>query len=185
MGDLLATTKTGYGASRANYMAELLTERLTGQPVDGYTSKEMVWGTETEPQARAAYEFHSGNVVTLAEFVAHASLAAGASPDGYVNDGGLVEVKCPNTSTHIETLLGGAIPKKYADQMQWQMACTGRAWCDFVSFDPRLPPHLQLFVRRLERDESRIEHITGEVRQFLAELDAKLTALAERYAEAA
>ena len=186
MADLLATTKTGYGASRANYLAELLTERLTGRPVDTYVNAAMAHGTETEPQARAAYEFATGYTVALAEFVPHPSIPmSGASPDGYVNDDGLLEIKCPATATHIETLLGGAIPKKYADQMQWQMACTGRRWCDFVSFDPRLPPRMQMFCKRLERDDVRIKAMEGEVEKFLAELDRTITALNILYPEQA
>ena len=186
MADLLATTKTGYGAGRANYMAELLTERLTGQPVDFFVNAAMAHGTETEPQARAAYEFATGYAVTLAEFVPHPTIAmAGASPDGYVNGDGLVEIKCPNTSTHIETLLGGAIPKKYQDQMLWQMACTGRQFCDFVSFDPRLPPRLQMFFKRLERDDARIKAMESEVEKFLSELSDKIESLNTAYPEAA
>ena len=182
--DLMARTKTGYGASRANYMAELIAERLTGVPADGFTSAAMLWGIEKEPDARAAYEFMTDSVVELAGFVPHPDMPerAGASPDGYVGTDGLVEIKCPNTATHIETLLGGSVPGKYALQMQWQMACTGRQWCDFVSFDPRMPPAMQLFVRRLERDAKLIADISAEVFTFLTAIDGTVIRLRQLYA---
>jgi putative phage-type endonuclease len=180
--DLMARTKTGWGASRANYMAEMLVERLTGQPADGYESPAMRWGTEQEPFARAAYEFRTDTDVALVGFVAHPTIAAaGASPDGLVGDAGQVEIKCPNTATHIDTLLAGSIPQKYVDQMQWQMACTGRAWCDFVSFDPRMPESMRLWVQRVPRDYARIAALEAAVCDFLAELDAKEAALRARY----
>ena len=178
MADLLAKTKTGYGASRANYMAELIAERLTGSPAERFTSPAMQWGTANEPDARAAYEFHADCDVTEVGFVPHPGiLMAGASPDGLVADAGLVEIKCPNTSTHIDTLLSGAVAGKYVTQMQFQMACTGRAWCDFVSYDPRMPADLRLFIHRVERDDAAIANMEAEIVKFLAELDAKVAAL--------
>jgi putative phage-type endonuclease len=179
--DVIAKTKTGWGASRANYMAELIAERLTGVPASSYTNAAMQWGTDQEPNARAAYCAQTFDDVAQIGFVHHPRIAmAGASPDGLVGADGLVEIKCPNTATHIDTLLSQTIPPKYAVQMHWQMACTGRAWCDFVSFDPRLPPEMQLFVARLGRDEDRIAELEKLVSEFLAELDdtvGKLTAL--------
>lgn len=176
--DVMARTKTGWGASRANYMAELIAERLTGVPADSYSSPAMKWGTETEPQACSAYEFFRDAEVQSAGFVDHPSLPfSGASPDGLVGHEGLVEFKCPNTATHIETLLGSSVPAKYVTQMQWQMACTGRAWCDFVSFDPRMPEHLRLFVRRLERDATGIKVLEGEVATFLQEVAERILRL--------
>lgn len=143
--DIIAKTKTGYSTSRANYAAELVAERLTGAPAERFTNAAMAWGTEKEPDARAAYEFIHDVTVELVGIVKHPKIAgAHASPDGYVGDTGLTEIKCPLTATHIDTLLRGQVPDKYEVQMLWQMACTGRAWCDYVSFDPRLPPHLQL-----------------------------------------
>jgi putative phage-type endonuclease len=178
MADLMAKTKTGFGASRANYMAELVAERLTGQPAERFTNSAMNWGTETEPQARAAYAFFRDMNVTETGFFNHPKIAmSGASPDGLVGDDGLLELKCPNTATHIESLLSGAVAEKYILQMLWQMACTGRKWCDFASFDPRLPPKLQLFVKRIPRDEKRIAELEDAVRAFLSELDGKLSAL--------
>lgn len=181
--DMIAKTKSGWGASRANYMAELIVERLTETQQESYTNAAMQWGIDTEPLARAAYEFMRDCEVVPAGFVPHPTVAmSGASPDGLVGADGLVEFKCPNTSTHIETLLGGAIPGKYVAQCQWQMACTGRLWCDWVSFDPRLPASMQMFVCRLPRDRGHIEVLETETLAFLRELDEKLAAL-RRYGE--
>lgn len=178
-----------WGASRANYMAELIAERLTGVQASRYVNAEMLHGIETEPQARAAYEFFYSPVVQVA-FVAHPGIPmAGASPDGLVGDDGLVEFKCPNTATHIEFLLTDEVDQKYRKQMLWQLVCTQRAWCDFGSFDPRMPSELQLRVRRFTREGLAKEFKTDlqpEVREFLAELDAKERALrAQMQAEAA
>ena len=180
--DVIAKTKTGWSASRANYMAQLIAERLTGQAQESYTNAAMQWGTDNEPLARAAYEFRTDATVTPAWFIDHPKIAmTGASPDGLVGDVGLVEIKCPNTATHIETLTGRAIPSKYETQMLWQIACTGAKWCDFVSFDPRLPESMRLFVARLQRDDKRIKELETEIVTFLAELDAKVKALTDIY----
>jgi len=184
--DLMAKAKSGYSASRANYMAELICERLTGEQADRFQNAAMQWGTDVEPQAREAYEFITAQAVTETGLVMHPTLADfGASPDGLEGSDGLVEIKCPNTATHIETLLSDAAPAKYLPQMQAQMACTGRAWCDFVSFDPRLPADMQMWVRRVPRDDEFIAEMEREVAAFLSELTAKLDALRARYQEAA
>lgn len=176
--DVVAKTKSGWGASRANYMAELIAERLTGEPATRFTNAAMQWGTDTEPQARAAYEFFHDVTVVEVGLVKHPTITqSAASPDGLVGDDGLVELKCPQTATHIETLLAGKIPAKYDTQMQWQMACTGRQWCDFVSFDPRLPGDLSMFCRRVERDDERIGELESDVLEFLADLGQKLEQL--------
>ena len=170
--DIVARTKTGYSTSRANYLAQLVSERLTCRPGDGYTNAPMQWGIDHEAEARRAYAFRYDMVVELAGFVSHPTIAkAGASPDGFVGSDGLVEIKCPNTATHIETFVTGKIPAKYEIQMLWQMASTGRRWCDFVSYDPRLPEAMALFVQRLSYDEERIAEIEAEVRFFLREVD--------------
>lgn len=180
--DMMATTKSGWGASRANYLAELVAERLTGQVAEGFSNAAMKWGTETEPQARAAYEFYVDATVTEVGFVIHPTIEmSGASPDGLVGNDGLLELKCPNTATHIETLLSGTVPDKYIKQMQWQMSCTGRKWCDFASFDPRLPARMQLFVKRVQMDQSNA--IESAVVEFLKEVDAKLDALTSKFGE--
>jgi len=184
IGDLMARTKNGYGASRANLMARLLTERLTGQPAETYQNGAMLWGIETEPQARAAYEFSRDVEVIETGWVPHSEIeGAGCSPDGLVGVDGMTEIKCPQTATHIDTLLGKLIDKRYLLQMQWQMECCGRDWCDFISFDPRLPLRMQLFVQRIKRDEKQIEEIRIEVVKFLSELELRLQVLNEKYPE--
>ena len=176
--DVIAKTKTGYSASRDNYMAQLICERLTGLKGESFTNAAMQHGTDTEPLARAAYEALQDVLVDEVGFVPHPSIEmAGASPDGLVGDDGLLEIKCPNTATHIETLISKVVPGKYNTQMQFQMACTGRQWCDFVSFDNRLPEMFQLFVTRVPRDEVFIRLIESEIVQFLAELDDKINKL--------
>jgi len=176
--DVIAKTKTGYSASRDNYMAQLVCERLTGQKGESFTNAAMQHGTDTEPLARAAYEAFKDVLVDEVGFVPHPTIKmAGASPDGMVGDDGLLEIKCPNTATHIETLLSESVPGKYFTQMQFQLSCTGRQWCDFVSFDNRLPEELQLFVKRVPRDEVFIRLIEAEIVQFIAELDDKINKL--------
>jgi putative phage-type endonuclease len=176
--DVLAKTKSGYSASRDNYMAQLVCERLTKQKAEGFTNAAMQHGTETEPLARLSYEVSQNVLVDEVGFIPHPTIEmSGASPDGLVNDDGLIEIKCPNTATHIETLLSETVPTKYYTQMQFQMACTGREWCDFVSFDNRLPPELQLFVKRVPRDDTYIRLMEAEIVQFLAELDDKINKL--------
>ena len=176
--DVLAKTKTGYSTTRDNYMAQLVCERLTGQKGESFTNAAMQHGTETEPLARAAYEARHDVLVDEVGFVSHPTIEmSGASPDGLVGDDGLIEIKCPNTATHIETLLSESVPNKYYTQMQFQIACTGRKWCDFVSFDNRLPTELQMFVKRVPRDEMYIKLIEDEIVKFLAELDTKINQL--------
>lgn len=184
--DIIAKTKSGPSASRKNYLAELVAERLTGQPATSFTNAAMQWGTDTEPQARDAYAFLSDVEVTPATFIDHPTIdMSGASPDGFVADAGLIEIKCPNTATHIETLLSEDVPAKYITQMQWQMACTKRAWCDFVSFDPRLPIDMQIFVTRVERDSDQISNLEQEVSAFLAEVSQTVERLTQRFRAAA
>jgi putative phage-type endonuclease len=176
--DVIAKTQSGYAASRANYMAQLVCERLTGQREEFFISGAMQHGTDTEPLARAAYESRYDVLVDEVGFVPHPSIEmAGASPDGLVGDDGLLEIKCPNTATHIDTLLTQTVPSKYNTQMQFQMACTGRSWCDFVSFDNRLPEELQLFVKRVPRDDVFIKQTEDAIVKFLAELDEKINKL--------
>lgn len=182
--DLLKSGKPG--AKRLTYLGELIAERLTGLVVEKYQNELMRWGTEQEPQARALYEFFHGVEVEQIAFVEHPTIAmAGASPDGLVVADGLVEIKCPSTSTHIDTLLAQSIPEEYVKQIDWQMACTGRRWCDFVSYDPRLPPHMSLFVCRRQRNDAVIAALEADARAFLAEIDMKVDALNALYAQKA
>lgn len=176
--DVVAKTKTGYAASRANYLAEIVLERITKTRAEGFTSAAMQWGTDQEPVARQRYEFANECEVLEVAFVDHPRIAmTGASPDGLVGDLGLVEIKCPNSATHLETLQSGAVPARYVTQMMWQMASTGRAWCDFVSFDPRFGPDLELFIERVHRDETRIAELEEEVSAFLDEVNATVAKL--------
>lgn len=180
--DLMATTKSGYAASRDNLMAQLVVEILTNQGQESYTSASMQWGTEQEPFARAAYEIATGQMVDECGFVPHPTIAnAGASPDGLVGTDGLVEIKCPNTAGMIDALLTQTVPGKYNAQMQMQMACTGRAWCDYAVFDPRMPAKAQLFIKRVPRDPVFIQKMEAEIVKFLGELDAKVNQLKELF----
>jgi putative phage-type endonuclease len=183
--DMMARTQKGWGASRANYAAQLIAERLTGVAESGFTSAAMQHGIDTEAAARAAYGFMQDVEVIEAPFVLHPRLAwSGASPDGFVGDDGLVEIKCPNTATHITTLRGGEIPDKYIKQMQWQMACTERDWCDFVSFDPRMPVEMQLHIQRVDRDNDLIAEIESAAIGFLDEIAATVAELETIYRKA-
>lgn len=186
MADLMAKTKSGPGAARKNYMMELLCQRLTGAREEGFTSGAMLRGIELEPVARSAYEFSTGAEVEQCGFILHPDIPdLGASPDGLVVEQGLIEIKCPNTAQHIACLQSGTYDKKYWWQMQCQMACTGRDWCDFVSFDDRLPEELQIFCDRVERDEKAISEMLGEVQNFLQELEQIENDLRERMEKAA
>ena len=176
--DIIAKTKTGPSASRENYAVQLVLERITQSKGESYSNAAMQWGTETEPLARQAYELKRGLFVDEIGFIDHPTIAnSGASPDGLVGTDGLVEIKCPNSATHMETLVTRKIPQKYIPQMTWQMACTGRNWCDFVSFDPRFPEHLQIFIERIEYDPTYVRMLELEVTQFLDEVEKKVEIL--------
>lgn len=176
--DLTAKTKTGYSASRKNYMAELICERLTGKREDGFKSSAMQRGTELEPKARAVYLLETGNDVEEVGMIEHSTISnSGASPDGLVWPDGLVEIKCPNTATHIDFLKTGKPKSEYITQMMWQMACTGRQWCDFVSYDDRLPEHLSYKCVRVELDEELIKSLEHEVIKFIEELEEEIKQL--------
>lgn len=180
--EALAKTKTGWGASRANLLARLAVERLTGKPQETYVNAAMQHGIDTEAEARAAYQFEVGALVKPCSFFRHPTIfGTGASPDGLVGDDGLLETKCPTPATHINTLTGASIPQMYRYQMAWQIACTGRAWVDFVSYSPAFPENMRLHVQRVHRDDKQIAELETQVREFLSELDAKIAALTSRY----
>ncbi len=180
--DVVAKTKSGPSALRANYAAQLIAERLTGAVAESFINAAMQHGTETEPEARRAYEFYQGVTVQQVAFVAHPTIdQAGCSPDGLVGTDGLVEIKCPQTAAHLDTLLGQSVPSKYETQIQFQLACTGRAYCDFVSYDPRMPESMRLFIKRVPRDNTRIKELETEVAGFLLELAVKLSQLNSLY----
>ena len=176
---VLARTKTGYGADRANYLTQLVLERVTNSKAEGYINADMQWGIDQEPFARAAYEAHTGVLVDEVGFMPHPTIEmSGASPDGLVGDSGMVEIKCPSSKTALECWLSDdPVESKYFAQMQWQMACAGRAWCDYVVFDPRMPQKAQLFIYRVQRDDEWLATTEKEVVKFLAEVDAKVAAL--------
>jgi putative phage-type endonuclease len=178
--DIMAKTKSGYSASRKNYMAELLCERLTGQKEDSFCSGAMQHGIDMEPQARMAYELDTGRSLQEVGFIDHPTIPMfGASPDGIMPDRGL-EIKCPNTATHLDTLLSGKIAEKYIIQMHVAMICAGLDKYDFVSYDDRLPPHLQLFIKTIELDKELAAQIVAEVTLFLSELDDMVKQLNSR-----
>lgn len=169
--DIMAKTKSGYSTSRQNYLMQLLCERLTGKVEESFKSSAMQRGNDLEPEARNWYQLETGEIVEQISFIDHPNIDdAGASPDGLVGNEGLIEIKCPNTATHIETLRSKKPSDRYYKQMQWQMACTGRKWCDFVSFDNRLPDNLAYFCVRIDRNEEAIAEIEAEVNKFLEEL---------------
>ena len=169
--DVLAKTKTGVSASRGNYLIKLAIQRVTGQIEESFTNEAMQWGIDNEDQARVAYEIASGKFVDQIGFVDHQIIDwFGCSPDGLVDDDGLVEIKCPNSATHWEYFKNKEVPKKYFIQMQAQMSCTGRKWCDFVSFDPRMPERSQLLIIRVPRDNTFIDLMEAEVMEFLIEV---------------
>jgi putative phage-type endonuclease len=180
LADALAKTKSGWGASRANLRAKLVVERLTGQQEESFTSAAMQWGVDKEEEARIAYSFLTGrNVVEVGLYKHPTIIGSHASPDGLVDDNGCLEIKCPNSATHIETLKSNQVAHKYLLQMQWQMACADRQWCDFVSFDPRMPDHLTLYVQRVERDNDMLAILEAEVSTFLSEVEADVKKLNE------
>lgn len=159
-------------AAYQNYLWQLVAERLTGQQEDSYTNSDMLRGTEKEPIARAAYEAHTGNFVTQTGFWLHPTIQwLGASPDGLVGDDGLIEIKCPRTSTHLQYRKANKPPTKYTRQMMVQLMCTGRKWVDFVSFDDRLPTDRQLFIVRFEPKQEDLNELQASLVEFLAEVE--------------
>lgn len=171
--DVLARLKGGgEAASRRAYKLQLVTERLTGMPCESYKNAAMEWGTATEPFARAAYETARGLMVDEVGFIPHPEVQwVGGSPDGLIGDEGGIEIKCPHNSVvHVETVSGG-MPSEHRAQVQGLMWITGRQWWDFVSFDPRMPDKLQLYVERVKRDRDYIKNLESEVAKFLDEVD--------------
>jgi putative phage-type endonuclease len=168
-------------AGYRDYQAQLVAEILTGKPQgSSFTNEHMQLGTETEPLARSAYEAETGFSVDEVGLCIHPTIdRAGASPDGLVGNSGLVEIKCPKVATHLAYLIAGVVPAGYKNQMMWQMACTGRDWCDFVSFRPDLPAHLQLFLIRFHRDQKEIDKLETAVNAFLATVDEMIKKLKE------
>ena len=173
--DVLAKTKTGASTSRGNYLIQLAIQRVTGEIEESYTNDAMQWGIDNEAQARVAYEIATENFVDQVAFVTHPTIEGfGASPDGLVGNNGLVEIKCPNTSTHWTYIKSNKPPTKYYIQMQAQLSCTGREWNDFVSFDPRMPERSQILIARVNRDDKFIAEMEAEIKQFLDEVEVEV-----------
>ena len=181
--DVMAKGRGGNpSASRSNYEAELIASRLTGNPPEAFSTVAMQWGIDTEPAARATYELMRDVTIEEVGMVLHPTIeGAGCSPDGLIGEDGLIEIKCPNISTHMQTMLTESIPRKYMVQMQFQMACTGRAWTDFMSFDPRMPEHLSVFIKRVYRDEDMIKELEIAALEFLTEIEETMKALDKKY----
>lgn len=182
--DVIATLKNGKGekAERANYRTELICERLTGVPYPQFVTREMQWGLDHEDEAAAAYELQEGVLVDRCGFVIHPTIDRfGASPDRRVGDKGLLQIKCPTTRTHMEWMLAGTVPIEHIPQLLAELSCDPeREWIDFMSYDPRLPEHLQKFVKRFPRDaqaEKLISTLEGEVIHFNQEIDQVLALL--------
>lgn len=179
---LAKTAKGAWGASRANLLSRLVVERLTGVPQDSFQSQAMKDGIAREPEARAAYQFEIATLVKTVGIIKHPSIAwSHCSPDGLVGEDGLVEIKAPTESTHLDTLLGALIPQKYLYQAMWQMACTGRSWCDLVSYHPSFPEAMRLHIRRIKRDDNLIANLEKEVKVFLEEVDRTMAALLKKF----
>jgi len=186
LSDVIAKTKTGVSTSRQNYLIQLVSERLTGKKTDSFTNKAMEDGVEREPIARKLYESKTNSIVTEVGFFDHPVIkSSGASPDGAVNAeeegkyAGLIEIKCPIETTHTNILMNKSVPSKYIPQMQWQLACTGAKWVDFVSYNPNFPDTMQIFVARVDRDNAYIAELEAEVLKFLDEVDQAILKLKE------
>jgi putative phage-type endonuclease len=184
--DVIAKTKTGVSTSRQNYLVQLVSERLTGKKGDSFVNQAMLDGIERESAARELYERTRGVSVTEVGFFDHPTIAmSGASPDGAVNaeeDGkyaGLIEIKCPIETTHTNTLMSKSVPSKYIPQIQWQMASVSPnvKWCDFISYNPNFPDTMQLFVAKVDRDDTYIAELEAEVIKFLDEVDQTILKL--------
>ena len=184
--DVIAKTKTGVSTSRQNYLVQLVSERLTGKKGDSFVNQAMLDGIERESAARELYMQSNGVSVTEVGFFDHPVIKnSGASPDGAVNAeeegkyAGLIEIKCPIETTHTNTLMSKSVPTKYIPQMQWQMACTNARWVDFISFNPNFPDELQVFIKRLDRDDDYIAELETEVIKFLEEVEQTIIKLKE------
>lgn len=176
--DVMSYTQSGEAAGRRNYRAELVCEILTGQPYSQYANEDMQWGIEHENDARSLYSAFKKVGVGLCGFgVSERLKRSGSSPDGIVGEKGMLEIKCPKTATHLQYLLDGMVPPVYRSQMLWNMNIWEREWCDFVSFDPRLPPNLRLFIIKYYRDDRRIKEIEKEVVKFNRDIDLTLSRL--------
>lgn len=176
--DMLAKIKSGEAAARRDLKFKLLAERLTGtSQEDGYVNAAMQWGIDHEAEALAVYEATRGVIVDPIGFVEHDELPVGTSPDGFIGDDGILSIKCPKTATHIGYIKGGVEPTEHVAQNTHELWLTERQWIDFVSYDPRLPENLRLFIVRVTRTEAELAAYDKDVRAFLAELDTEVQSL--------
>lgn len=200
--DVLTKLKdpTKESKTRQNYRLQLLAERITGQPAPEIYAPALAWGKENEDNARMAYEMHMAAqgtpvLVQRVGFQQHKTLDwVGTSPDGLVGDKGMLEIKCPfNSANHLLTLILASekfaaallgekgdlipVPPEHIPQIQGNLWVLERDWCDFTSFDPRVPEHLQLYVHRVYRDAVYIAKLEEAVKQFLDEVDANASVL--------
>lgn len=176
--DMLAKIKSGEAAARRDLRMTLLAERLSGQPQeDTYVNAAMQWGIDHEAEAIAAYEALTGSLVQLVGFCEHDSLPAGTSPDGFVDEDGILSVKCPKTATHVGYLRAGVEPAEHAAQNTHELWLTQRSWIDFVSYDPRMPEGLRLFKVRVTRTPAELAAYEKDLLQFLSELDTEVHAV--------
>lgn len=178
--DILPNKNGKYRESRRTLMLRLIAERISGRVKETGISPAMQWGIEHEDEARERYEEETGELVDLAGFILHPDVPnLGASPDGLVGDDGLIEIKCPETETHVSYILDGIPPEKYVPQMLQQLIVTGRKWCDFVSYDPRAKDN-ELFIVRYTPTEEERSHMLQEEKSFLAETAAAMEQMKAR-----
>lgn len=171
--------KKTYREAREKLMNIIIAERVSGIARDNYTSAAMQWGIDHEDDARTAYEVHTGNLVELTGFIPHPEVKyLGASPDGLIDDDGILEIKCPSPATHIGYLRGGVVPEEYRPQVLLQLVVTGRKWCDFVSYDPRAK-ELEFFCVRWTPAQEERDALLEECKKFLEETDEVLKKLKE------
>lgn len=179
-------TKTGYSADRNNLLASKVLERITNTPIEPYRSAAMLQGTAREPDARLTYELLRGVEVEEVGLVPHPFIkGTHCSPDGLIGLDGVVEIKCPQAAAHLDLLLNGQISNDYCVQMAWQLCCTGRMWCDFVSYSSDFPGPMQIWIKRVPRDQTLIAELEREIAEFVKQVDRKVAELSRRYAIAA
>jgi predicted phage-related endonuclease len=179
-------TKSGYSADRESLMAEKVLERLTGAPVEIFKTQAMLQGTAREPEARMLYEVVRGAEVAEVGLIPHPSIkGTHCSPDGFVGEAGLIEIKAPMAAAHLNTLLTETISEAHLVQVMWQLSCTRRSWCDYVSYNPDFPAPMQVWIKRVVRDAAFIGELEREIATFIKEIDRKVEQLSRRYAMAA
>lgn len=180
--DIVAKTRTGFSTSRENRKAVLVLEIVTERSLDTYQSPAMLQGIEREPAGRAGYAFLKNVDVEEVGMIRHPTIIrTHASPDGLIGTDGMIEIKCMQPAGHLDMLLTGNIDARYMTQMAWAMACSGRAYCDFVAYSPDFPEAMQLIIKRIPRNDEVIAELEKAAREFIAEVEATVTTLRQRY----